>query len=348
MAFNQLHVGREEPIIEPDLPIIDAHHHLFHRPALRYLFEDYLADTCAGHRIVASVYVETQAFSRRAGPAPLKPLGEIEFANGIGAMADNGLYGDCRICAAIVGYADLRNGAAIGDYLDQAMALAPLRFRGIRQVTIDDPSEAPYRFIPLRPDRNIMGHPEFRNGFRELVRRGLVFDAALFHHQLPDVMALADAFPCATISLNHTGHAMFLGLAGADLSAARRTWQDNMRELARRPNVVCKVGGLGLPYWGFGFEERTDPIGYRELAAAWRPYVEGALEAFGFERCMAESDYPIDSRAGGFVPLWNALKYIVGAASPGEKAAFFHETAARVYRIEVNTAVAAAAEKTPP
>ena len=112
-----------------------------------------------------------------------------------------------------------------------------------------------------------------------------------------------------------------------------RTYRDLMFDLARRPNVHCKVGGLGMPFWGFRFEERQDPIGYEELATAWRPYVETAIEAFGADRCMMESNYPMDGRSGGFVPIWNALKHIVRAASPDEKDALFHGTAARVYRI---------------
>src|SRR2546422_6802244 len=137
MTHRQLHVGRDEPIIDPDIPIIDAHHHLFDRPALRYMLDEYLADVRAGHRIVASVYVETQAFARPGGPEVLRTLGEIEFANGVGAMGASGVYGDCRVAAAIVGYADLRFGDAVGEMLDRALALAPERFRGVRQITIE-------------------------------------------------------------------------------------------------------------------------------------------------------------------------------------------------------------------
>ena len=333
MTFRQLGSGRDEPILEAGLPIIDAHHHLFDRPALRYMFDDYLADVRSGHAIMASVYVETQAMARVNGPAMLRPLGEIEFANGIGAMSGSGLYGACRVCAAIVGYADLRFGDAIGDYLDRALQLAPGRLRGIRQVTIDDPSEAAYQFISVRPPRGILQHPDFRKGFRQLAPRGLSFDAAVFHHQLPEIAALADAFPDTSVVLNHAGHTMCLGLEDSDRDTVFRAWVGHMRDLALRPNVVCKIGGLGLPFWGFGLEKRPDTIGYLELSRLWKPYVETAIEAFGATRCMMESDYPPDSRSCGFVPLWNALKHIVQGASTAEKAALFHGTAARVYRI---------------
>jgi predicted TIM-barrel fold metal-dependent hydrolase len=335
MSFRQLHVGRDEPILGPDLPIIDSHHHLFLRPAIRYLFDDFLKDVTSGHRVVASVYVEAHGMVRPDGPVMMRPLGEIEFANGAGAMAASGLFGDCRVCAAIVGHADLRFGAAIGEYLDRALERAPERLRGVRQVTIEDPSEAAYRFVPVRPPTGVMQHPNFRSGFSQLAPRGLSFDAAVFHPQLGEVAALAGAFPETTIVVNHAGHALALGLDADGRARVFEEWRKRLLEVARYPNVVCKVGGLGLPFWGFGFEERSDPIGYLELADAWRPYVETTIEAFGPERCMMESDYPPDSRSCGYVPLWNALKHIVRAASSDEKAALFHRTAARVYRIEL-------------
>jgi predicted TIM-barrel fold metal-dependent hydrolase len=334
-AFKQLLVGREEPIIDPDIPIIDAHHHLFVRPAIRYMLDDYLADVQAGHRIVASVYVETLAFARPSGPDLLRPLGEIEFANGVGAICASGNYGECRVCAAIVGHADLTFGDQVAELLDRSIEIAPERFRGVRQVAIDDPSDAPFRFVPVRPPRGLMKRPGFRSGFQQLVKRGLSFDAALFHHQLPDLIDLADAFPDAMIVLNHCGHAMAMDLDEQGRADMWHSYRDLMLEIGRRPNVNCKIGGLGLPFWGFKFEEREDPIGYQELATAWRPYVETAIEAFGAKRCMMESDYPPDGRSGGFVPIWNALKHIVRCASPDEKAALFHDTAARVYRINL-------------
>jgi L-fuconolactonase len=329
----QILVGRDEDILDPDIKIIDSHHHLFDRPPLKYMLDEYLADARAGHRIVATVYRETSAFSRANGPEALRPLGEIEFANGIGAIGASGVYGECRVCAGIVGHADLRFGDGIAALLDRALEIAPERFRGVRQVAIDDPNEAPYRFITHRPPRGVLKSASFHEAFRHLVTRGLTFDAAVFHHQLPDVNALADAFPDAVIVLNHCGHAMLMDMDEPRRSEVIAEYRALLSEVARRPNVVCKVGGLGLPFWGFRLEERAEPIGYLELAATWRPFVETAIEAFGPNRCMMESNYPPDGRSAGFVPLWNALKHIVRAASAEEKAALFHDTAARVYRI---------------
>lgn len=331
----QLFAGRDEPILDPDLPIIDSHHHLFDRPTQRYLLDDYLEDASAGHRIVASVYLETLAFARTEGPEVLRPLGEIEFANGVGAMCASGRYGEIRVCAAIVGHADLRQGDAVAELLDRALQTAPERLRGFRQVTLEDPTDAPYRFIPVRPPSGVMQSPGFRPAFRHLVSRGLSFDAAVFHHQLQDVIDLADAFPEATIVVNHCGHAMAMELGEEETAEVFRRHRVLMFELARRPGVYCKVGGLGMPFWGFRLEERKDQIGYQELATIWRPFVETAIEAFGAERCMMESNYPPDGRSAGFVPAWNALKHIVRGASAEDKAALFHGTAAKVYRIQL-------------
>ncbi|WP_321792475.1 amidohydrolase family protein [Burkholderia pyrrocinia] len=333
-AYNHVKAGRDEPILDPDLPIIDSAHHLFDRPALRYLLDDYVEDANAGHRIVASVYVETLAFARTFGAEMLRPLGEIEFANGVAAMSASGVYGDCRVCAAIVGYADLRYGSAIAELLDRATDIAPERFRGIRQLCIEDDCEALFRYVTNPPPRGIMKHPEFRAGFRELASRGLTFDSAVFHHQLGDVGELADAFPNTPIVLNHLGQAMGMEMDAAGRAEVFKRWRDEVRELARRPNVSCKVGGLGLPFWGFGFETRSIAPTYLELAEVWKPYIETVIEAFGVDRCMMESNYPPDGRTCGFVPLWNALKHSVHGASANEKAALFHDTAARVYRIE--------------
>ncbi|RZL88135.1 MAG: amidohydrolase [Variovorax sp.] len=327
--------GRDEAILDPGLPIIDAHHHLFDRPAQRYMLEDYLDDVGAGHKVIASVYVETLAMARTQGPEVLRPLGEIEFANGAAAMSASGLYGPCRVAAAIVGHADLRLGEQVAPLLDRCIAAAPERFRGVRQITIEHSSEAPFRAMTHRPPAGVMRSAGFRPAFAELARRNLTFDAAVFHHQLPELGELAAAFPDTIIVLNHMGTAMGMEMSDAERAEVFRQWRDALRELARHENVMCKIGGLGLPSWGFGFEHRTKPVGYLELAAHWQPYVETAIEAFGDTRCMMESDFPPDGRSCGFVPLWNALKHITRGCSAAQKAQLFHSTAARVYRIDL-------------
>lgn len=330
---KRLH-GRDEKILEPDLPIIDAHHHLFEKPNLRYMAEEYAEDAQAGHNIVATVYIEGGTFFRQNGPEVLKPLGEVEFANGIGAMADGGKFDGLRLCAAIVGYADFRMGDGIGWLLDRCMAEAPDRFRGIRQITIEYPTDAPFRFFfSGRPPTGILRHPDFRTGVAQLAQRELIFDAGGFHIQLPEFTKLADAFPSMPIVINNLGIAVGLDMNADEKCAVFEEWKNNLADLAQRPNVYCKIGGLGMPFWGFELHEREDEVSSSELAPLWRPYVETAVELFGAERCMVGSNYPPDSRSCGFVPAWNALKTIFADSSSTEKNAIFSGTAAKLYRI---------------
>jgi predicted TIM-barrel fold metal-dependent hydrolase len=300
------------------------------------MFDDYLDDVDAGHKIIASVYVETQAMARPDGPDWLRPIGEIEFANGVAAMSASGRYGPCRVAAAIVGYADLSAGDRVAQTLDRAMSVAPDRLRGIRQIALSHPNESVLRFLTHRPHPDLLKSSGFGSGLRQLARRGLSFDATVFHHQLPELGATAAAHPDMTIVLDHLGLALAMDMDASERDQVFRTWRDAMHDLARHPNVVCKIGGLGTAYWGFGFDARSEPTGYLELASAWKPYVETAIEAFGVDRCMVESDFPADGRSCGFVPLWNALKHIVRNCTPDEKAALFHRTAARTYRIELS------------
>lgn len=336
--MKQLFAGRDEPILEPDLAIVDAHHHLFLRPTLRYLIDDYLADVNAGHKIVASVFVETLAFARTSGDAVLRPVGEVEYANGVAAMTEGGLFGETKVCAAIVGHADMRLGDEVARLLDRCIEAAPDRYCGVRQITLEHESESPWAFTPVKPPVGVLGSSAFREAFRHLGPRGLIFDAAVFDHQLADIGEIADAFPDTIITLNHAGMAMGMDAKG-DVSRAElfQNWRKNLSEVAKRPNVYCKLGGFGLPFWGFGFETRDDPIGYRELADCWRPWAESALELFGADRCMAESNYPPEGRSCGYVPLWNALKHIFAGVTAEEKAAIFAGTAARVHRITLSS-----------
>jgi L-fuconolactonase len=333
-GFPKIKEGRDEPILEPGIPIIDSHHHLFDRPALRYMVEDYLEDAKLGHDIRATVYIETQAFARADGPEVLRPVGEVEFANGVGAIGRSGVYGSCRVAAAIVGFADMRLGERVQETLDRSIAAAPDRFRGVRQIALAHSDPAVLRFLTHKPPPDLLRDPAFGEAFLQLGRRGLSFSATVLHPQLPELAALAARHEDTLVVLDHLGLATAMDGDAAARAEAFTDWRGKLKDLAQRPNVVCKIGGLGTMYWGFGFNRREQPATSAELAAAWKPYVETAIDAFGPERCMMESNYPNDGRSCGFVPLWNALKRIVAGASAAEKKTLFHDTAARIYRIE--------------
>ncbi|ANI80143.1 amidohydrolase family protein [Sphingobium sp. EP60837] len=328
--------GRDEPILEPELAIIDSHFHLFDRPGNRYMLEEYLFDVAGGHNIIASIYCETQAFIRADGPELLRPLGEVEFANGIAAMSASGIYGPCKVNHGIVGHANLTLGAQVGELLDRCINLAPERFRGVRHITMDYPDERPYRyFMSGRPPMGVMDTTGFPLGLAEVDKRGLVFDTAVFDPLLPTLTGFVDKFPNLRFVLNHMGTAVGIDMTADERVELFQSWSASLRELARRPNVYCKVGGMGMPHWGLEFELREDVVGSSVLAEAWRPYVETAIEAFGADRCMMESNFPPDSRTGGFVPIWNAYKLITRNATEDEKTALYRGTAARVYDLEI-------------
>ena len=329
--------GIEEEILEPDLPICDPHHHLWDRAAAhpiqpRYLLDEILADTGSGHSIVSTVFIECGAMFRCGGPEHLRPVGETEFVNGIAAMSASGIYGPTRIAAGIVGTVDLRIGARAGEVLDAHLVAGGGRFRGIRRAVAWDPSPQ-IRNHRTDPPRGLLLDEAFRRGFAELGPRGLSFEAWCYHPQIPEVTSLARAFPETTIILDHFG-----GPIGAGPYAGRgrevfEDWKPMVRELAGCGNVVAKLGGINMDVNGFGWERRDSPPTGAELAAATRHYYDYAIEVFGVERCMFESNFPVDKLSCSYATIWNAFKHIAAGASADEKAALFHDTAARVYRL---------------
>jgi L-fuconolactonase len=323
----------QEAAIEPDLPIIDPHHHLYDRPTIHYLFEELLADTQAGHNIRKTVYIETTAMSRAHGPAPMRPVGETEFANGIAARSASGLYGEVRLCAGIVGYTDLALGARVAEVLAAHIAHGGGRFRGIRQAAYWDSDESVFKYVRRRPPEKLLLAPQFREGFAELHKQGLSFDALVWHPQLPELTDLARAFPETSIILNHVGSPLLVGSYAGKQAEVFEQWRRAMRTLATCDNVTVKLGGFGMESAGFPFAEHPGTATSDELAAAWKPYVETCIELWGPERCMFESNFPVDRATCGYGLIWNAFKKISAQYTPGQRAALFHDTAARIYRL---------------
>jgi len=325
---------RREEAIEPDLPIVDPHHHFYDRPGVRYHVFDLLDDIASGHNIRATVYMEARTMYRADGPPELRCIGETEFVNGMAALGASGLYGPCRICAGIIGFADLRLGKRVGEVLDAQIAAGNGRFRGIRQISAWHEDPQANASMSSAPGGLLM-EPALREGFAELTPRGLSFDAWLYHTQLEELRDLVHAFPDTTVVVNHVG-----GVIGVGPYAGRRdevfsAWKDSMAALARYPNVNVKLGGLGMRMFGFEVHNGALPPSSEQLATAWRPYVETCIELFGPHRCMFESNFPVDKGACSYGVLWNAFKRIAKDYTAGEKAALFCGTAARVYRIDV-------------
>jgi predicted TIM-barrel fold metal-dependent hydrolase len=323
----------EEEILDPALPIVDPHHHLWDHPGERYLFDELRRDIGSGHDIRATVFIQCGAMYRADGPAALRPLGETEFVNGIAAMGASGGYGIARPCAGIVGYADLTLGEAVAPVLEGHLAIAPARFRGVRNRTAWHPSPE-VRSNLVTPPPGPLGTKEFTAGARVLARYGLPLDLWCYHTQLPLVLELARAVPELTIVLDHLGGPLGTGPFAGRRDEVFPAWKRDIGALAACPNVVVKLGGLAMEVGGWGFHLAERPPGSEQLATAWRPWIETCLEAFGPARCMFESNFPVDKGMVGYAVAWNAFKRLAAGAGAEERARLFSGTAMQVYRLD--------------
>jgi len=320
----------EEPI-DPDLPICDPHHHFWDRPGNRYTLDELLADTGGGHNITETVFVECSAMYRKDGPASMSPVGETEFVNGLAAQSASGQYGNTNVAAGIVGYADLTLGDAVQEVLEAHIAASPNRFRGIRNSSCWDasPDIGGYK----NPPKELLGNSNFREGFGVLDRFGLSFDAWLYHTQLQELVDLARTFPNVTIIVDHIAGPIGIGPYAGSQDEVFSDWSTGINELATCENVVMKVGGFGMPLSGLGWGERNTPASSEELATAMAPFYDHCIEAFDPDRCMFESNFPVDKQSTSYTILWNTFKRIAEGYSASEKASLFRNTARRTYRI---------------
>jgi predicted TIM-barrel fold metal-dependent hydrolase len=321
-----------EEVLDPEQPIVDPHHHLWDHPDSRYMLGELLGDTGSGHKVVATVFVECMSMYRADGPGHLRPVGETEFVNGIAAQSASGGYGPTRVAAGIVGFADLTLGSAVDEALDAHLAAAPARFRGIRHAAGFDPDDR-VRNSHTNPPAGLLGLPVFREGLRRLGRRGLTFDAWLYHHQIGELTDLARACPDVTIVLDHFGGPLGIGPYAGTRDAIFTAWARDIADLATCPNVVAKLGGINMAVNGFGWHRRDRPPTSEELVAATGDYYLRMVDRFGPARCMFESNFPVDKLSCSYGVLWNAFKRIGARFSREERSALFHDTAARVYRL---------------
>jgi L-fuconolactonase len=349
-----------EPILEPNLPIVDAHHHLWfltesvlanlneidspfdhalaqvYRDKAHYLLEEFLRDAASGHNIVASVFIECDSMYRRSGPPQTRSAGEVEFANGMAAMAASGTYGDVQACAGIVGAgAVLGLGTEAEEALVAQIKAGNGRYRGVRVRLAHD------------ADPNVLGRDvayvsvdaKFRAGVKRLQRLGLPLGIWALEPQLPQVIDIAREFPATPIVLDHLATPLGVGRFQGRRMERFPAWRANMKALARCENASVKLGGLGLPLCGFRSFMATPRLSSSDLAIEWKPYIETAIEIFGAPRCMFESNFPVDSGACSYSVLWNTFKRLTAGASAGEKKDLFAGTAKRVYRLTLDAQV---------
>jgi predicted TIM-barrel fold metal-dependent hydrolase len=325
---------REEEVIDPARTIVDPHHHLWDRGGQRYLIDDLAADVASGHNIIATVYVEARSMYRAGGPEALRPVGEVEFANGAAAMSASGGYGPAAICAGIVGHVNLLQGEAARAVLEAEIAAGQGRFRGIRHSSAWDADADVAGMYAARP-KGLLLDATFRKGFACLAPLGLSFDAWLFHPQIGELTDLARAFPDTQIVLDHCGGILGLGGYAGRRDEIFKSWKASIGDIAKCPNVVVKLGGLAMRLLGYDFHERPKPPSSEETASAWRPYIETCIEAFGPNRCMFESNFPPDKGQCSYQVIFNAFKRLAAPYSEAEKTALFSKTATDVYRLKL-------------
>lgn len=314
-----------EAAIEPALPIIDPHHHLWDRGGHRYLLDEFAADV-RGHHIMASVHVECLANYDADAPESLRPVGETAH---VASLRRDGTH--AGFCEGIVGAADLALGARVGDVLDAHLRAGGDAFKGIRYVTAWDPSPAIHGSYPTRA--GMLREPDVQAGAREVGARGQSLDLWLYFHQLADATALARACPELGVVVNHCGGPIGIGPYDSARNEVFVHWRKALEMLCTCENVSMKIGGLGMALAGFGWRKLSAPPGSDALAEAWRPYVETCIELFGPRRCMFESNFPVDRTGCTGTSLWNAFKKLSSPLRPSERQELFSGTAQRVYRL---------------
>lgn len=318
-----------EAALKPDMPIIDAHHHFYERPGWTYLLDEYLQDARSGHNITASVFMQALTRYRPSGPEPLRPVGEIEYVAGVTAPLQRSKP---QVAKGMVGYADLRRGAAVRDVLEAELHAGDGRFRGVRHLVTWDADQTLVNPLSAAP-RGLLLDPDYRAGVAQLGALGLSYDAWLFFPQLPELFDLAKTYPDTPFIINHCGGVVRVASYAGQRAEVFDAWSRSMRELARLPNVYVKVGGLGMRINGFEFEKGERPPSSDELARVWKPWMHTCIEAFGADRCMFESNFPVDKGSYPFSNGWNAFKKLTAQAGADEREALFQGTVSKVYRL---------------
>ena len=327
--FDWLALRREEAV-DPDRPIVDPHHHLWDWGDSAYRAPQLLADLTASHNVVKTVFVECRSNYDMQSAEHMQPVGETVF---VATEADATDAAGGATIAGIVGHADLMLGDAVEDVLAAHDAAGGGRFRGIRHATAWDASDKIHN-SHSRPFEHMMGTDEFRAGARKLAEMGFSYDAWLFHPQLRELAALAAAVPELTIVLDHLGAPLRIGPYRHNRDQARADWRASMRLVAANPNVVLKVGGIGMDmYFATGWSKAETPPSSEQVAHHWADDIRFCIDLFGPHRCMFESNFPVDRQTLPYPVLWNAFQIVAAPYTDTEQNALFSITATRTYNL---------------
>lgn len=327
----------DEKALEPNLRICDPHHHFWEfrndQTQSRYLLDDILADINGGHNIVSTVYIECGAMYKASGPEEMRPIGETEFVNGIAAMSASGHYGASRVASGIIGHANLLLGDAVIPVLESQISAGGGRFRGIRHSVPWDKSNDVPVIRGKRPPHLLM-HKVYREGFAHLSKYGLSYEAWLYHPQLPELIDLAKAFPDTKIILNHFGGPLGVGPYANKRQEVFEVWKKNISELAKCSNVFAKLGGINMEINGFGWHLGLKPPSSETLMKATRDWYNYTIEKFSVDRCLFESNFPVDKISCSYNVIWNSFKRLTKGYSENEKALLYHDNASSIYCLD--------------
>jgi len=324
-----------EDIIDPELPIIDPHHHLWTKKhpfagSFPYLLEDLKKDTSSGHNILGTIFMECGQGYYPDGEERFKPVGETEYVAGVAKTSKN--LKNYPSILGIIGYADMMLGAEVGEVLKTHIGVGDGLFRGIRHAAGWDESDM-IDNSHSNPEKNIYFNTNFRRGIEELIDLNLTFDAWHYHHQILDLKELATNYPELTIIHDHFGGPLGIGPYEAKRDEIYKKWKDDISSLASCKNVYSKLGGLAMPINGWNWHKKNKPATSDEIVNANQSYYLHTIESFGFNRCMFESNFPVDKRSVSYHVLWNAFKKMTSRFDSGDRAKLFSETAKKVYKV---------------
>jgi predicted TIM-barrel fold metal-dependent hydrolase len=322
--------AQKYPVLDPNIPIVDCHHHLWDRAGWRYLENDFLSDVSTGHKIVATVFVECRSHYLTTGPEEQRSLGETRYAADIASRHAGKLP---HLCAGIVGNVDLRLGVRAEALLELHLEASTGYFRGVRQIAAFDPDPEVAATTTIHPPPGLLSDSRFREGFSRLHNFNLTFETWLYHTQLSELYDLVQAFPSTIVVLDHAAWPIGVGSYAARKAEVFAEWRKSITQLAALPNLFVKLGGLGMPVVDLRSKKFDDKPAHEILAAAWRPYLEVVISNFGVDRCMFESNFPVDRLRLSYDLVWNTLQFFSTSYSWDERRALFHDVAHSVYRL---------------
>ncbi len=323
-----------EEIIDPEREIVDPHHHLWRkRFGKDYLLAELQRDTDLGHKIEKTVFIECHAFYDKTAADYLQPLGETRVVEQI--ASESKISGGVEI-AGIVAHADLTLAGTAPDKLDELLeahrSMGGKLFKGIRHAAASD-AEPEKLTIPGMAPRSLYSQNSFRDGIRMLAEKGLTLDCWHYHHQNQSFLDLARAVPQCTIILDHFGTPLGVGKYRYKADEIYEQWKKDILEISKCPNVVAKLGGLAMPDNGYIWHTQERPPTSEEFKTAQEKYYKYMIDCFGPERCMFESNFPVDRLSISYDVLWNAFKKIAESYSETEKKSLFKGTASKIYRL---------------